>query len=118
MSVGLNAGDLDREITLVTGVKTQDSGTGEEVIVWDVDAGVTVWAQWLPGGTREQWQSQQRLGSYVEGVWKIYAIEPAPTAAGTRILSEGRTYDVRGVTEIGRSEGYELAVVARADGAS
>lgn len=116
---GINAGDLDREITLITGVKTQDAGTGEEVIVWDADATATsqtVWAQWLPGGTREAWSSQQRLGAYIDGVLRVYAVCPVPTPDGTRVVFEGRQFDLRGVIEIGRGDGLELAVVARGEG--
>lgn len=115
---GINAGLLDREITLITGVKTQDSGTGEEVIVWDAsDAGAqVVWSQWLPAGTKEQWQAQQRLSAYVDGVLRLYDISPRPTPDGTRIRFQDRDFDVKGVVEIGRGEGYELAVVARGEG--
>lgn len=113
---GINAGELDREITLITGVKTQDSGSGAEVITWDADAGNTVWAQWLPAGSREVWQAQSRLEATAAGGFKIYAISPAPTPDGTRILYQDRLYDLQGVTEIGRGEGYELIVVARAEG--
>lgn len=116
---GINAGDLDREITLITGVKTQDPGTGEEVITWDASAAETsriAWAQWLPGGTKEQWQAQSRLNAYIDGVLRLYAISPRPTPDGTRVVLDGRTMDVKGVTEIGRGDGYELAVVARAEG--
>lgn len=115
---GINAGDLDREITLITGVKTQDTGTGEEVITWDADAqdARVVWAQWLPAGSREVWQAQSRLEATAAGGFKIYAISPAPTPDGTRILYQDRLYDLQGVTEIGRGEGYELIVVARAEG--
>lgn len=118
---GINAGDLDREITLITGVKTQDSGTGEEVITWDAtdaEAARVVWAQWLPAGTREQWQAQQRLNAYVDGVLRLYDISPRPTPDGTRIRFQSRDFDVKGVVEVGRSEGLELAVTARADGNS
>lgn len=115
---GINAGDLDREITLITGVKTQDSGTGEEVITWDAtDAEAkVVWAQWLPAGTKEQWQAQQRLGAYIDGVLRLYDTSPRPSPDGTRIRFQGRDFDVKGVTEVNRGEGYELAVVARAEG--
>lgn len=116
--MGINAGDLDREITVVTGVKTQDSGTGEEVITWDADApdAVVLWAQWLPAGTKEVSQAQQRLGSYVEGVFRLYVPYQMPTPDGTRIVWEGRTYDVKPPVVIGRGEGLDIPVVARGEG--
>lgn len=116
---GINAGDLDREITVITGVKTQDSGTGEEIMTWDAtdaEAAQVVWAQWLPAGTKEHWQAQQRLSAYVDGVLRLYDTFPKPTPDGTRIVLDGRTFDVKGVVEIGRSEGFDLAVTARAEG--
>jgi len=116
---GINAGDLDRQITLITGVKTQDSGSGEEIIVWDADApdaAKTVWAEWLPAGSREAWQAQQRLESYVDGAWRIYDVSPAPTPDGTRILYNGMVFDVKPPIEIGRSEGWIIPVVARGEG--
>lgn len=110
----LNAGEMDREIVLQTATKTQDPSSGEELIDWD-ELDETIWAQWLPAGTRESWQAQQRLGSFVDGVFRIYDRSPRPTPADSRVVFEGREYDVKGVTEIGRGEGLELAVTARAD---
>lgn len=116
MSQGINAGDLDREITLITGVKSQDAGTGEEVIVWDADVGEIVWAQWLPAGTREAWQAQARLGSYIEGVFKIYLPQSDVSPDGMRIAYAGRTYDTKPAVEIERGEGLLIPVVARGEG--
>ena len=119
----LNAGDLDREIVLLTASLAQDDGTGEDVITWPavtavedaagVDDASVVWAQWLPAGTREAWQAQQRLGSYVDGVFKMRDVSPRPTPAGTRILFESTYYDVKGVVEIGRGDGLLVTVTAR-----
>lgn len=115
---GINAGLLDREITLITGVKTQDSGTGEEVIVWDADApdaANTVWAEWLPAGSKELQATRGTL-SYIDGSFKLYAPDRAITPDGTRIRWAGREYDVKPPIEIGRGEGYLVPVVARGDG--
>ena len=113
--MGINAGNLDREIILQTATKTQDSSTGEELIDWD-DVQETIWAQWLPAGTRESWQAQQRLGSYIDGVYRIYDRTPRPTPESSRIIGhDGRTYDVKPVIEIGRGEGLEIPVVARGE---
>lgn len=111
----INAGALDREIVLQTATTTQDQNSGEEVIDWD-DHNETIWAQWLPAGTREAWQAQQRLQSYVDGVYRIYYREPAPTAAGSRIIGhDGRTYDIKPPIEIGRADGWDIPVVARGE---
>lgn len=109
-----NAGNMDREIVLQTATVAQDPVSGEEVIDWD-NQDVTLWAQWLPGGTREAWHAQQRLGAYIEGVFRIYDRDPRPTPEGSRIVFEGRTYDVKPLMEIGRGEGLEIPVVAHGE---
>lgn len=113
--MGLNIGQMDREIILQTATKTQDTASGEEVIDWD-SVSETIWAQWLPAGTREAWQAQQRLASYVDGVFRIYDRSPRPTPESSRIVFEGRAYDVKPVIEIGRGEGLDVPVVARGEG--
>lgn len=110
----INAGDMDREIVLQTATKTQDTSSGEEVIQWGL-LNETIWAQWLPAGTRESWQAQQRLGAFVDGVFRIYDRQPRPTPSNSRVVFDGRDYDVKGVVEIGRGEGLELVVTARGD---
>lgn len=111
---GLNAGDLDVEITLKTAVTTQDPDNGEELTDWDT-LDQTLWAEWLPAGTREAWQAQQRLESYIEGVFRIYFMDPEPTPDKSRIVFQGRTFDVKPVVEIGREEGLLVPVVAHGE---
>jgi len=113
--MGLSAGELDREITLQTATAVQ-SESGEPIITWGGDQ--VIWAQWKPAGTREAWQAQQRLGSYVDGVFVTYDMNPRPTPDATRILFDGRVFDVKPYVEIGRSEGLEIAVVARGEASS
>lgn len=110
----LNAGQLDREIVLQRGTFTQ-SASGQETIDWDSAERVRVWAQWLPADTRESWQAQRRFGAYIDGVYQIYfREEPRPDT--TRIIGhDGRIYDLKGAMEIGRMQGWLLAVVARAE---
>lgn len=110
----LNAGDLDREIVIQTAPVVQ-SASGEEVFDWAHAVESTVWAQWLAAGTKEAWQAQQRLGSYVDGVFQIYEIDPRPTPNNTRILFDGRVFDIKPYIEIGRGEGLLIAAVARGE---
>lgn len=108
----MDAGAMDREIVLQTATAVQ-SRSGDPVVTWGGD--VTIWAQWLPGGTREAWQAQQRLGSYVDGVFRIYDMDPRPTPDASRIVFDGRTFDVKPYIEIGRGEGLDIPVVARGE---
>lgn len=111
--MGLNAGALDREITLQTATAVQ-SDSGEESFDWDNATAQTIWAEWLPAGTREAWQAQQRLGAYVDGVFRVYDLASRPDPDNTRIVFEGRTFDVKPWIEIGRKEGLLIPVVAKA----
>lgn len=108
----LDAGLMDVPITLKTGVKSQDADTGEEVIDWD-SQDETIWAQWLPAGTREAWQAQQRLNTFVDGVFRIYDRDPRPDPSSTRIVMDDRTFDTKPYVEIGRGEGLDIPVVGR-----
>ncbi len=111
---GINAGDLDREIQIQKAPIVQDD-SGEPTFDWAHAYSQTVWAQWLPAGTKEAWQAQQRLASYVDGVFQIYDMDPRPTPNDTRILFDGRIFDVKPYIEIGRGEGLQIAVVARGE---
>lgn len=103
---------MDREIVLQTATKSLDSKTGEQVIDWDEVTEQTIWAQWLPAGTTEAWRAQQRLQAIVDGVFRIYDMDPRPTPDGSRILWDGKVFDIKPVVEIGRGEGLEVPVVA------
>ena len=111
--MGLNPGNLDREIILQTAEAVQ-SDSGEETFDWANADEQTIWAEWLPAGTREAWQAQQRLGAYVDGVFRVYDhLEPRPRPDNTRILFDGRIFDLQPWIEIGREEGLMIPVVAR-----
>jgi len=108
----MNAGDLDREIYLQRAVKTTNAETGEEVIAYPTSE--RVWAQWLPGTTREGYLAAQRLEGTIDGVFRIYFRDDI--AADThRVVWNGRVFDLKPPAEIGYREGLELPVVARAE---
>ncbi len=109
---GLSVGLMDREIVLQTATLSQDPDSGEVLIDWTQNT-TTIWAQWLPAGTREAWLAQQRLESFVDGVFRIWERTPRPTPEGTRIVFDGREFDVKPYVEIGRGEGLEIPVVGR-----
>jgi head-tail adaptor len=110
----MNAGDRDREILLQTATTTQDDDTGEEVIDWDDAAELTLYAQWLPENSREAYFAQQRLAAHISGIFRVEYID-RPSPATNRIVWEDRVYDIKGVTEVGRREGWEIAVEARGE---
>jgi head-tail adaptor len=118
--VGLAAGDLDRDIVLQIGTDTQ-SASGEPIRSWanvtaeTLDNNGTIAAQWLPAGTKEAWQAQQRLGSYVDGVFRIYDRTVRPVPDASRILFDNRIFDVRPYVEIERGVSLDIPVVARGE---
>ena len=110
---GLSAGLLDREITLQTAATVQ-SDSGEVTYDWASATNRTIWAQWFAKGTRETFRFQ-REGSYLDGMFRVYDITPRPTPDSSRILFEGRVFDLQGVTELGRGQGLDLSVVAHGE---
>ncbi len=88
---GLSAGDIDREIILQVGTPIGKDDLGADIMHWDpvtdeVNPSGYVEAQWLPAGTREAWQAQQRLGAYVDGVYRIQYRTVLPTPDKSRII--------------------------------
>ncbi len=114
LTAGLNAGDLDRDIVLQTAPAVQ-SVTGELTFDWANAVDQPIAAQWLPAGTSEAWKAQQRLASYVDGVFVIYDLDPRPSPENTRILFDHRTFDTKPYVEVGRGQGLAIAVVARGE---
>jgi head-tail adaptor len=113
----LNAGNRDREI-VIQKVRITQSDSGMQIKDWEAAEALTVWAEWLPGNSREAWQAQQRLASYVDGVFVTEYLDfdgQKPDADNTRILYDQQIWDVKGWTEIGRRDGFEIAVVARGE---
>src|SRR5690242_3775385 len=110
----LDPGHLDRQIVIQTAAIVLGDG-GFPSLDWDHATSQTVFAEWLPGGTKEAWQAQQRLGSYIDGLFRIYDISPRPAPDNTRILFDGRLFDTKPWVEIGRGVGLEIPVVARSE---
>lgn len=114
---GLNAADLDREITLQR-VSRDLSASGDPIETW-TNYAVDVPATWRPGGTTETWRAQQRLGSFIDGVYRIRSMVPIPTPDEWRVIGhDGRTYDLKGCIEdaaYDRDEAFLLSVIAHGE---
>lgn len=111
---GLSAGWLDRDITLQTAQAVQ-SESGEVSFDWENATSEILPAQWVPASTREGYLAQRQIGSYIDGAYKIYyRTEPKPDES--RIIGhDGRVYDIKPAIELGREEGWLVAVVARGE---
>ncbi len=109
----LDAGKLDREIVLQTAVSVQSS-SGESTLDWNNATSKTLWAEWKPAGSVEAWKAQSRIEGVIDGVFRIYwRDDVSPTT--TRIVWDGKTYDVRPPVEGGRHEYLDVPVSAIAD---
>jgi Phage head-tail joining protein len=111
---GLGSGNLDRDIILRTAEAIQ-SPSGDPIFDWENAVDVEVAAEWLPLGTREAWQTQNRLNTYIDGVFIIHYIEPRPAPDNTRIIFNGREYDIKPPMEVGREIGWMIPVIAKGD---
>jgi head-tail adaptor len=113
MPAGINSGDLDREIVLQTAPMVQNEN-GELVPDWDQATSQTLWAEWVPTASSEVFKDRGRLGSYIAGLFNIYDVDPRPLTHNTRILFDGRIFDVLPYQEIGQlGEGLAIPVIAR-----
>lgn len=112
---GISVGLLDREITLQTATRSTDDITGQDVLDWDTSE--TIWAQWLPQSATEVWRARQ-IDSQIAGIYRMHWRDDVYPDTTQILGHDGRTYDVRGVTEEGRQEGLLVSVAAHGESAS
>ncbi len=105
----MRSGRLDRRLTLQRRTLTEND-YGEAVETWTDLA--TVWAEKIPVRGFERYASMQTVAE-VEERFKIrYRKDITPL---DRVVCAGITYDVLGVLEIGRREGWEILAKGRAE---
>ena len=107
--VRVRAGRLDRRLTLQRRTLTEND-YGEAVETWTDLA--TVWAEKIPVRGAERYAAMQTVAE-VDTRFKIrYRTDVSHL---DRVVCAGTTYDVKGVLEIGRREGWEIYATARAE---
>ena len=105
----MRAGRLDRRIEIQVNSPTLN-GVGEEIENWNTL--YNLWAEVIPVRGTERYASDQDA-AVIEEKFKIrYVTGVTPL---NRILYNGKTYDIKGVLELGRREGLELHAKARAE---
>lgn len=98
----MQAGPLDRRITIQTHTDTRD-GAGEPVPAWTTLA--TVWANVLHLRGTEPFEGQQFNAQRVT----VFTIRYRDDVDETMQVSfDGQTYDIEGISELGRRDGLEL----------
>lgn len=105
----MQAGRLDRRITIQTLTETQDS-EGHPVKSWS--ALDTVWAQALPVRGGEQFLNAQK---YAESEMRFQIRYRTDVTVKHRIVYDGKNYDILAVLEIGRRRGLNILAKARAE---
>lgn len=112
MPIALGTGRMDRRVTLQSATMSIDPITNQEIAGWSAMA--DVWAERLPIAAHEVWQARQ-IDATIEVIYRLHYRDDL-TPEGTRILDmDGRLYDVKGITEIGRRQGLMVAVSARGE---
>jgi len=108
----LLAGKLDRRITLQRATITQDA-LNNDVHEWAPIA--TVWGSKRPANARER-LSASEIGADLVMVFQIrWSFDVADLNPKDRLVCDGRTFDILGVTEIDYRVGLDITAVARTD---
>lgn len=104
----MNAGDLDRRVTLLRRVRGAQNGFGEASEIWtDV---TTVWAQKLEVRDAERVQAQA-VGVAISLRLRVrWSSATSAMARGDRVRFEGAVYSVEEIKEVGRRVGLEWSV--------
>lgn len=108
----LNAGDLDRRITLQQHGLTRNADN-EPIVGFTTLA--TVWASVEYTSDVEKVRAAQ-VGATVSVRFQIrYSNAVKGIDAKDRVIYQDKTFDIVGVKELGRREGIEISAVASAD---
>lgn len=108
----MQAGKLDRRITVQRNTPTVD-GAGGEIAGW-ADL-CTVWASKQDVRDVERAQAAA-IGASITTRFQVrWSSITSTIDVEDRILFDGRAYDVKATKEIGRREGVEITAAARAE---
>lgn len=105
----MRAGRLDRIVTLRSRVQTANE-YGELAETFE-DIG-PVWASKKELRGSERFAAQQTIGQ-VDTVWQIR--HRTDVSSVSELVYDDKTYEIKGVLEIGRCEGLELHTQARSE---
>lgn len=108
----IHAGMLDRRITIRRASYTT-SALNTEIETWgDL---TTVWANVSYRNSNEAVAAQQVSATLMTRFTIRYSSKVADVNPKDRIVFADKTYDIKGVYELGRRQGLEIHAVARAD---
>jgi SPP1 family predicted phage head-tail adaptor len=109
----MRSGPMQHRINLQRLTRTADA-SGQPVETWATVA--TVWAQVKQLSATER-AARLQTSAEETRVFRIRADRRYATVSpgGWRVLWRGRAYDLTGVVEVGRGEGWELTGTARVE---
>ncbi len=107
----MRSGRMDRKITIQKVTETRSS-SGQITKTWSTFA--AVWAHKIDSGSREFFSRvNAEVGEFVT-IWRIWFL--SGLTQKMRIKYENEYYDIQGIKELGRREGYEITSVKQDHG--
>lgn len=111
----MQAGQLDRRITLQRCTEAQASGgNGEPIKTWSTLA--TVWAKYEPSGGNEGFSDGQERVSWADAKFLLRYRTDVTPGPKDRVLFGSRYYDILAVNQTARLQTVELLCKARGEG--
>lgn len=105
----MKSGRMDTKIVIEVATETRTS-SGAITKTWSTFE--SVWAQKIDSGSREYFNNAT-IGEFIT-VFKIYYLRGLTLKM--RVKYNDEYYDIKGIKELGRKEGYELTTVKQDHG--
>lgn len=112
MGAGVIGGDLDRRVQFRRATLVDDGFTRAEQ--W-ADHGAPVWASRRDVSDRERMAAMEVAAMITTRFQVRFSTFTAGITPKDRLTCEGVEYDITGIKEIGRRQGFEITANARAD---
>ena len=108
----MGSGRLDRRVQFQRATTSDDGFTQVEAFA---NLGDPVWAEKTEVSDAERWRAGEVAASITCRFRVRYSTFSAGITPKDRLTSEGRTYDISGIKEIGRQMMLEITAAARVD---
>ena len=106
MPAPLQAGQLDRQVTIQRRAETRDSALGSVLVTWTALA--TVWAQVVESATASDEAMRAGVQTFARPS-KVRIRWRADVDTTMHISHNGQLLQILGIAELGRRQGLELA---------
>lgn len=109
----LNVNKMDRLISILRAQVSKDEFNAD-ILTW-VPLVSEIWAEASPVNDAERLRAGEVLSSKQYRFRIRYSPEVCNIDPRDRVSYDGRIYDINGVKEIGRREGFEITATSRGD---